>query len=188
MVNVEKCWEILKPAWRTCIQHTTNSSPMCLSCWKLVPILPALRFTCCLSLRSINFIDTPVSTWWIDWILSGDATTDLMKLVENETMQTGENILVYKSTLITYYFSVLSYFCQLCVHHSVKKVLPSWHLDLSYTQAVWLAEQQSRGLQCWKVVLLWRISLVYWMVSNSGELIVGHLKVLKLFYNTDRYK
>lgn len=121
MVNVEKCWEILKPAWRTCIQYTTNSSPVCLSCWKLVPIFPALRFTCCLSLWSINFIDTPVSTWWIDRILSGDATTDLMKLVESETMQTGDKILVNKSTLISCYFSVLSYSVSIVYIIALKK-------------------------------------------------------------------
>lgn len=65
----------------------------------LVSIVPALRFMYCLFLWSdqelnliyINLIGTFVSTWWIDGILSGDATTDLMKLVENETMQTGDD-------------------------------------------------------------------------------------------------
>lgn len=72
------------------------SSPQQDLVWKLVPIIvPALTTMHFLSLWSdhgLNVIGTSVSIWtdiWIDRIHSGDATTDLMKLEESETMQTG---------------------------------------------------------------------------------------------------
>lgn len=76
--------------------QTAGRSPQQDLVWKLVPIIvPALTTMHCLSLWSdqgLNVIGTSVSIWtdiWIDRIHSGDATTDLMKLEESETMQTG---------------------------------------------------------------------------------------------------